>query len=89
MYSIDTVTNIKNLKPISNVHILTCCIANIPTKITCKCITVTPCILKVEINEMLSIQTPHLIILPTVHLKDAIELMTNLYTFITPCNVNS
>ena len=71
--SIHVVTNATNLKTISNVQIHAHCVATIPTKITGKCTTATPCILKVEIDEIVSTQNPLLIILSIVHLKDEID----------------
>ena len=65
--SIVTVVNIKNLKTISNVQIPALCIATRSTQLTCKCIATTPCILKVKINELITIQNPQLVMLPTVH----------------------
>ena len=62
------VTNITNLKTITSVQIPVHCIATISTKLTGKCITATPFILEMEINEMVSIQNPQLNMMPTVHI---------------------
>ena len=71
--SVDAAINITNLKTISYVQIPTCCIAPIPTKLTDRCITTTPCILEVEIDGVTYIQNPQLVMMPTVHLKDEVE----------------
>ena len=71
--SIDAVTNITNLETTSNVQLPAHSIAAIPAKLTCKCITATPCILEMEIDEIVNIQNPQLVMLPTVHLKDVVE----------------
>ena len=71
--SIDVVTNITHLKVISTVQIPGHCIGMILTKLTGKCISPTPCILELEIDEMVNIQNPHLVMLQVVHLKDKIE----------------
>ena len=51
-------------------------------KLTDKCIATTPCILKVEIDEILTIQNPQLVMLPTVHLKDEVEPLQKPLTLI-------
>ena len=48
-------------------------IATIPTKLTGKCITATPCVLEVETDEIVRIQNPQLDMLPMVHFKDDIQ----------------
>ena len=63
--SIDAVTNITNLKAITNDQIPTYCIVTIPTKLTGKCTLYTPCTLEVKIVM--------LVMLPMVHLKDEVE----------------
>ena len=70
---LDAITNTTELKTISNMQIPVCCIVTTPTKVNGKCITGTPCILEVEIDELTTIQNLQLVILPTVHLKDEVE----------------
>ena len=57
---IDAVVDTMNFKAISNIQILTLCIATILTKLTGKCIATIPCILEVEIDDVISIQNPQL-----------------------------
>ena len=45
----------------------------IPIKLTDKCITATPCILKVDSDEIVNIQSPQVVVILTVHLKDELE----------------
>ena len=71
--SIDAVANMTNLKTISNVQIPIHCIATISTKQTGKSITTGPCILEMKVDEIITIQNPVLVMLPTVHLKDEVE----------------
>ena len=75
--SIDTVVDKMNLKTISNIQIPTYIIATIATKVTGKCIAITPCIL-----EVISIQSPQLVMKPMIHLKDEIEPAQVLLTLI-------
>ena len=58
---IDAVANIKYLKTTSNMLIPAHCIATIPTKLTG--ISTTPCILEVEIEEIITIQIPQLVVI--------------------------
>ena len=67
--SINSVTNITNLKTVSNMQIHAHCTAIISNKLIGECNTAAY-ILEVEIIKMVNIQNPQLIILPTVHLKD-------------------
>ena len=53
-----------------------------PTERTGKYNTTTTCIFEIETDEILSIQNPQLIMLPTVHLKDEIEQEQVPITFI-------
>ena len=71
--SIDTVVNTTNVKNISNIQILTHCIATIPTRLTGRCIAPTSCILEVEIDEVAFIQNPQLVMTAVAHLKDEVE----------------
>ena len=73
IYSIGAAVNITNLKIISIVHITAHCIAIIPNKLTNKFIATASCILKVEMDEMITIQNPQLVMLPMVHLKDEVQ----------------
>ena len=67
------VMNITNLKTINNVQIPTNCIVTKPTKLTGKCITAMPCLLEMEVDEIITIQNPPLVMYPKVHLKDKLE----------------
>ena len=71
--SIDAAMNVTNLKTISNVQIPACSIAMLLTKLAGKCITAIPCILEVEIDEIVSVHSLQLTMLPMVHLKEEIE----------------
>ena len=64
--SIDAIVNATNLKTISNIQIPTHCIATMPPTLTGKCYY--SMYIEVEINEI-SIQTPQLVMIPTVHLE--------------------
>ena len=44
-----------------------------------KCLAAMPCILKVEIDEIISIQNPQLIMFPTVHFRERIEPETSTF----------
>ena len=69
----DAVMNITKLKTISNVQISVHCIATAAAKLTGKCVTTTQCIFKVEIDRIITVWNPHLIMLPTAHLKEKVE----------------
>ena len=71
--STDALPNTTNLRTISIMQIPAHFIVTILTKLNSKCITATPCILEVDIDEMVSIQNLKLIMLPMVHLKNKIE----------------
>ena len=79
--SIDAVTT--NLRTISILQIHTHFIATIPNKLTC--------ILEVEIDEVTSIKITQLVMIPVVHVKDAVEpaqvLLT--YKFVRQCYTHS
>ena len=53
-----------------------------PTKLTSKCIATNLCILEVEIDKIITIQNPQLIMLPTVLLKDEVGPTQVLLTLI-------
>ena len=65
---LDVLTNITKLKAISNVQIPAHSIAMILTKLTG--VTTTPCILEVEIDRVISIQDPQLVMMVMVDLED-------------------
>ena len=69
--SIDADMHTTNLRNISNVQIPAHCIARIPIKFIGRCITTTS--LEVEINGVISIQNPQLVMMLMVHLKDEIQ----------------
>ena len=71
--SIECVTNLTHLKTIGNVLIPVHSIVTIPTKQTGKYDAITPCIVEVEIEEIVCLQNAQLVLLPTVHLKDEVE----------------
>ena len=71
--SLDIVRNVTHKKTIGNVQISICSIVPIPTKGTGKCTTSTPCIFDVQIDEMIDVQSPKFIMLPTVYLRDKVE----------------
>ena len=54
----------------NNIQVLAHCIVTILTKLSGKYIVTTSCILQVEIDEVISIWEPQLVMVPTVHLKD-------------------
>ena len=89
--STHAVVNIKDLKTIGNLQIPANRFATIPTKLTGKCIVTTPCILKVETDEIISIQNDHLVMLPMVHLKDEVEPAQVMLTqkFVIWCDTTS
>ena len=55
--SID-ITNVTHLRTISNTEIPAHSIVTIPTRKTGECTTYTPCIIEVEIDEIIGIQNP-------------------------------
>ena len=55
--SLDAIKNTVKLNIFSNVQIPACCITTIPTKLTVRCFTTTPCILEVIEDEIITIQT--------------------------------
>ena len=68
--SVDAFTDMTYLKTISNIEIPAYSIVTIPIRKTGKCITSEPCIFEVETSEIIGVQNPPLVLLPTVHLKD-------------------
>ena len=54
-------------------QITTHCIVTIQTKLPFKCITVTPFILEAEIDEIVIIQNPQLVMLSMVYLTDKVK----------------
>ena len=90
--SINAVTNAINLKSISHIQIPTHCTANISTKLTGRCIATSAWILEVEIDEVVSIQNPKLVVIPTVHFKRrsrATSGTTNSYKHVKRYDTNS
>ena len=69
--SID-ITNVTHLRTISNIEICASYIVTQHTRKTGKCSTNVPCVYVVEVNEMLGVHSLRLVMLPIVHLKDAI-----------------
>ena len=61
-------------------------IATIPTKWIGKCDATTPSIFEVEIDEIIYIKNPQLVMLPTIHLKVEIEPEQVLLAFINLSN---
>ena len=82
LISIDALVNMMNLKTMSNVQIPIHCFGAIPTKLTSDYIATTPCTLKMEKDEKITIQNPQLAMLPTVHLKDVVDPAQVLLTLI-------
>ena len=80
--SIDVVTIMTNLTPISNIQIPTCCIAILLTKLTGKCIVTTPFILEMEIVETMTIESSQLFMTPMIHFKDEGEPAQVLLTLV-------
>ena len=63
-----------HLRTVSNIEIPAHSIVPIPTKKTGKCTTDALCIFQVEISEIIGVQNAYLVMLPTVHSKDGVEL---------------
>ena len=79
---IDIVTNLAYLRTICIVQTPAHSIVTLPTKRNGKYNATTQCIFEVEINEIINIQSPQLIMLLTAHLKEKTEPEKVPFTFI-------